>query len=289
VVQLPQSTVSRHLRILSGRGLAGVALGGDEPLLPAGDHANPGVPRAVGGGAGAAVGRRRRSRTSERVRDVLPRRTESVAGVLLVHGGDRWDGRASGAVRGASGAAGAAGAAGPGWEVGDLGCGTGGVAETVARYVKRVVAVDESPAMLEAARRRLAARGPRRGGRGAEGGSSGGAALPDGRWTWRCCAGPALRGAPGAGAGGGVARAAPGGRVLVVDMVATAGSEYRERMGHLWQGFEREQLEGWLAAAGFVGARLPPAAARGRGAGRCCSPAVGRQGMTQSGTQRADP
>jgi DNA-binding transcriptional ArsR family regulator len=39
--------------------------------------------------------------------------------------------------------------------VGDLGCGTGQLSYTVAPYVERVIAVDASPDMLEAARQRL--------------------------------------------------------------------------------------------------------------------------------------
>ena len=41
------------------------------------------------------------------------------------------------------------------WVVGDLGCGTGETAAALAPFVERVVAVDDSDAMLEAAERRL--------------------------------------------------------------------------------------------------------------------------------------
>jgi len=44
----------------------------------------------------------------------------------------------------------------PTWVVGDLGCGTGQVSEALAPFVGRVVAVDTSGQMLEAARARLA-------------------------------------------------------------------------------------------------------------------------------------
>src|SRR5690606_12337036 len=47
----------------------------------------------------------------------------------------------------------------PDWVVGDLGCGTGQVSETLAPFVARIIAVDESPEMLDAARVRLAGRG----------------------------------------------------------------------------------------------------------------------------------
>src|SRR6185295_18000203 len=41
------------------------------------------------------------------------------------------------------------------WAVGDLGCGTGQLSAALAPFVARVVAVDGSAAMLQAARRRL--------------------------------------------------------------------------------------------------------------------------------------
>ena len=44
----------------------------------------------------------------------------------------------------------------PDWVVGDLGCGTGATSEALAPFVAKVVAVDESPEMLEAAHQRLA-------------------------------------------------------------------------------------------------------------------------------------
>ena len=42
------------------------------------------------------------------------------------------------------------------WVVGDLGCGTGQIAANLARFVHRVIAVDDSGAMLNAAHTRLA-------------------------------------------------------------------------------------------------------------------------------------
>src|SRR5918993_558228 len=41
------------------------------------------------------------------------------------------------------------------WVVGDLGCGTGWLTASIAPFVRRVVAVDASPEMLEAATSRL--------------------------------------------------------------------------------------------------------------------------------------
>src|SRR5204863_7413415 len=41
------------------------------------------------------------------------------------------------------------------WKVGDLGCGTGQVSAALSPFVERVIAVDSSAAMLQAAKKRL--------------------------------------------------------------------------------------------------------------------------------------
>jgi ArsR family transcriptional regulator len=44
---------------------------------------------------------------------------------------------------------------------------------------------------------------------------------------------------------------APGGRLLVLDMVLHDREEYRTTMGHQHLGFSREAVEGWAQAAGL--------------------------------------
>jgi ubiquinone/menaquinone biosynthesis C-methylase UbiE len=43
----------------------------------------------------------------------------------------------------------------------------------------------------------------------------------------------------------------PGGRLLVVDMVPHEHEDYRQQMGHLWQGFSADHIGGWLEEVGF--------------------------------------
>jgi ArsR family transcriptional regulator len=43
--------------------------------------------------------------------------------------------------------------------------------------------------------------------------------------------------------------------VIVVDMMAHGRAEYREEMGHVWQGFAEEQMRAWLAECGFTRVR----------------------------------
>ncbi|MDP9348866.1 MAG: ArsR family transcriptional regulator, partial [Gemmatimonadota bacterium] len=50
----------------------------------------------------------------------------------------------------------------------------------------------------------------------------------------------------------------PGGRLLVVDMTPHDREEYRHQMGHLWQGFSREELRAWTEAAGLDALRYHP-------------------------------
>jgi ArsR family transcriptional regulator len=48
----------------------------------------------------------------------------------------------------------------------------------------------------------------------------------------------------------------PGGRLVICDMLPHDREEYRQQMGHVWLGFDREQIVGLLGAAGFAGIRV---------------------------------
>ena len=146
----------------------------------------------------------------------------------------------------------------PAWTVGDLGCGTGALSATVAPSVARVIAVDREPGMLESAAPRMAEHPNVELRRGEL------EALPveEGELDLAFCA-LVLHLVPDprkvmAEAARGLRR---GGLLVVVDMRAHDREEYREEMGHLWTGFSRETMEGWLEDAGFDGVRvrnLPP-------------------------------
>src|SRR3546814_20212004 len=47
----------------------------------------------------------------------------------------------------------------------------------------------------------------------------------------------------------------PGGRILVVDMMPHDHAEYRQTMGHVWQGFGEEPVAAWLTAEQLEGIR----------------------------------
>jgi ubiquinone/menaquinone biosynthesis C-methylase UbiE len=137
--------------------------------------------------------------------------------------------------------------------VGDLGCGTGQLSETIAPHVKRVVAVDSSSDMLDAARARLAELpnvDVRQGELEAlplEAGELDAAMMS---LVLHYSADPALALAE-------VARVVrPGGRLLLVDMLPHDREEYQQQMGHVWLGFSDKQISRYASGAGFGEVRM---------------------------------
>jgi ArsR family transcriptional regulator len=142
--------------------------------------------------------------------------------------------------------------------VGDLGCGGGQVAETLAPWVRCVIAVDGSAAMLQAARKRLHGVGnvDLRQGRLE--------ALPiDDDELDVAMIVLALHHTPEPAAV--VTEAArvlkPGGRLAVIDMAPHDREAYRQQMGHVWLGFSEPQMFEYFAGAGLGATRLQVLAA----------------------------
>ena len=141
----------------------------------------------------------------------------------------------------------------PDWVIGDLGCGTGQVAAALAPFVHGVIAVDGSPEMLDAARTRLGHTHNVDLRRGAL------EQLPidDGTLDAAVLA-LVLHHLPDPGAA--LAEAArvlkAGGRLVVADMLPHDRDEYRQAMGHVWLGFSEKQIEKLLRGAGFDAIRI---------------------------------
>ena len=146
----------------------------------------------------------------------------------------------------------------PNLVIGDLGCGTGAISQWLSQFCERIIAVDASKEMLEAARENLAEQEHVELRQGSleklpvETGELDVALLmlvlhhlPEPRRV--------------------LAEAArtlkPGGRLLILDMLPHEREEYRQTMGHVWMGFNEKQMTQWLHAAGFEAIRwrpLPP-------------------------------
>jgi len=137
--------------------------------------------------------------------------------------------------------------------VGDLGCGTGQLTETVAPYVRRVIAVDGSNEMLDAARTRLAEL------RNVEIREGQLESLPikDGELDAALLSLVLHYSPEPVRTLAEVARVCrPGATILVVDMLPHHHDEYQQHMGHVWLGFSEKQIIKFLTAAGFTGARV---------------------------------
>ncbi len=139
------------------------------------------------------------------------------------------------------------------WVVGDLGCGTGRTSEALAPFVARVIAVDGSATMLDAARERLARFD------NVELRESELERLPiaDGHLDAATLV-LALHHLPEPVSALREARRVlkPRGRLLVADMLPHDREDYRQQMGHVWLGFSEEQTRQSFESAGFQGVRL---------------------------------
>ncbi len=147
----------------------------------------------------------------------------------------------------------------------DVGTGTGVLALELARLGLRVVAVDHSPRMLEAAREKLAAEGVE----SVELRLGEAQALPlrDAEVD-AAFAHMVLHYLPSPAEALAEMRRVvrPGGVVVVVDFVLHQSEWMRQELGVRWLGFEAEQLAHWFSEAGLERPRVEtfPPASRGR-------------------------
>jgi ArsR family transcriptional regulator len=132
--------------------------------------------------------------------------------------------------------------------IGDLGCGTGILSQTVSPWVSKVIAVDSSSAMIQAARKRLKERGNVEVRKGEL------TSLPIEdevlHLSMMSLVLPYVR-SPLDVMEEVFRVTRKGGRVILLDMVSHDRSEYRESMGHLWQGFSESQIREWLEKASW--------------------------------------
>jgi ubiquinone/menaquinone biosynthesis C-methylase UbiE/DNA-binding transcriptional ArsR family regulator len=253
ILQLPQSTVSRHLKALADSGWIAARNEGTSHLYTMTRDDLDGAARRLWllvrdqvGPSPAATQDQRRLAAA-----LADRRTKSQE--FFSSSAGQWDRMRDELFGDRVHLAALAALAGGDWTAGDLGCGTGQVSAALAPFVQRVIAVDSSQAMLQAARRRLLAfdnvdmrRGELE-------------ALPidDGRLDAAVLM-LVLHHVPEPHkALADVARVLkPGGRVIVGDMLPHDRESYRQQMGHVWLGFSEDHVTRLLTDVGFSQLRL---------------------------------
>jgi ubiquinone/menaquinone biosynthesis C-methylase UbiE len=265
IVQLPQSTVSRHLKALSDGDWVAARSEGTSNLylirrdLDAARRRLWALVREQVGSTPAAAQDQRRLHAT-----LAERRTKSQE--FFSSSAGQWDRLREDLFGERFHLAALAAFAGAAWTVGDLGCGTGQVSAALAPFVGRVIAVDASAAMLQAARKRLhefenvdLRRGELE-------------ALPvdDARLDAAMLMLVLHHVPEPARALAEVARVLkPGGRLVVVDMLPHDRENYRQQMGHVWLGFADGQMRQMLTEAAFDDVRIVtlPADAKTKGPG----------------------
>ena len=266
IVQLPQSTVSRHLKALGDSGwVAARAEGTSNLYTMTRDDLDPAarrlwlLVREQVGSSAAAVQDQRRLQAA-----LAERRTKSQE--FFSSSAGQWDRVRDDLFGDRFHLAALAAFAQSDWTVGDLGCGTGQVSAALAPFVHHVIAVDASAAMLQASKKRLSSfenielrRGELE-------------ALPiDDRRLDAATLMLVLHHVPEPErALADVARVLkPNGRVIVVDMLPHDRENYRQQMGHVWLGFSDEHVRRLFQGAGLEDIRIvslpPDAKAKGPG------------------------
>jgi ArsR family transcriptional regulator len=248
VLQLPQSTVSRHLKTLGDAGWVTSRRDGTSRFYSLAPEA-PDDPQAQLWQLTRQQldGRPAIDQDARRLARVLARRSATSQQFFASSAG-QWD-RLREDLFGRDFAWQAlVGLLPSNWVVGDLGCGTGALLSSLAQSVGHVIGVDASDEMLGAARARTVGLGNVELRRGSL------EALPiDDATLDAATMMLVLHHLPAPGAA--IAEAArvlkPGGRLLIVDMSPHEREEYRQQMGHVWLGFSDDQISKWLQQAGL--------------------------------------
>ena len=258
VVQLPQSTVSRHLKTLADGDWVTSRRDGTRRLytLPL-DDIEPSARRLWQVVREHVTSSATSSHDDRRLKQVLARRrTQSEA--FFSSSAGQWDRLREELFGPTSHLRALGGLLDPDLVVGDLGCGTGTVSQWLSQFCERIIAVDASKEMLEAARENLTGQKHIQ----LRHGSLEKLPVKNGELDVALMM-LVLHHLPEPKRV--IAEAAraltPGGRLLILDMLPHEREEYRQTMGHVWLGFSEKQMTQWLHAAGFKDIRwrvLPP-------------------------------
>ena len=254
ILQLPQSTVSRHLKLLTAEGWLDARAEGTSRYYRIATDSLDAATRRMWQIVREEISHSNAAeQDARRMQAVLSERSSRSQQFFSTSAG-QWD-RMRQELFGRRADVALLGLLDESWVIADLGSGTGAVTQTIAPFVERVIAVDESSAMLTAARKRLA---------GLEN-----VDIRNGR----------LESLPIADGEADVALLflvlhyvtqpervieeavrilKPHGRLLVLDMMPHERQDLRQTMGHIWQGFDRAVLGEWLESAGLEQFRYHP-------------------------------
>jgi SAM-dependent methyltransferase len=257
ILQLPQSTISRHLKTLTDGGWSQVRREGTSRLYSLItdelDAASADLWRVV---KAELLSMPAVAQDRLRLTGVLAlRRAQSAA--FFSRSAGEWDDVRDELYGSTFHLDGLLAACDPSWTVADLGCGTGRTARALAPFVGHVVAVDASAEMLSAARERL------QGHENVDVREGTLEAVPVADSTIDLALLVLVLhhvGDPAAVLKEARRVLVPGGRVLVIDMQPHDREEYRGQMGHVWLGFSESQIARLLGGAGFEGTRVVPLA-----------------------------
>ena len=254
IMQLPQSTVSRHLKALADSGWISARPEGTSNVyamtrdLDASARRLWALVREQVGPTPAAMHDQRRAQTV-----LAERRTKSQE--FFTSSAGQWDRVRDDLFGDRFHLAALSAFADAAWTVGDLGCGTGQMTAALAPFVRHVIAVDASAAMLQAAKRRL---------QGVDNvelrrGELEALPIDDARLDAATLALVLHHLSEPARALAEVARVLkPHGTLLLVDMLPHDREIYRQQMGHVWLGFSEEHVRRILHETGFGGVRIVP-------------------------------
>ena len=274
VLQLPQSTVSRHLKALGDVGWVRSRSEGTSNVysMTRDDLDQPTrrlwlLVREQVGPSAAALQDQRRLQAA-----MAARRTKSAE--FFSSSAGQWDRMRDEMFGDRFHLAALAAFASPDAVVGDLGCGTGQVSAALAPFVTRVIGIDSSAAMLQAARRRLADHGNvelRRG-------DLESLPIDDQRLDAATVMLVLHHVVDPSRALADVARVLkPGGRLVLVDMLPHDREHYRQQMGHVWLGFSEAHVTRLLHDSGFDHVRVVPLPADPKTKGPALFVAVGEK------------
>jgi len=262
VLQLPQSTVSRHLKVLADQGWV-TSRGQRTTNLYRMETTDPAARKLWQLARDQTDGWATVSQDQLRLTRLLANRQPETQAFFAGAAG-QWDRLRDELYGRAFGREALLALLPPGWTVADLGCGTGQTAAALAPHVRRVIAVDQSAAMLKAARKRTIGLGNVEVRQGSLQALPLDAASCDGALlllalTYVSEPVAALREA------GRILR--PGGRLVVVDLLRHDRDEFRRDMGQVRLGFDLDELQKIMGEAGLGDARAralaPEAQAKG--------------------------